>query len=61
VKMPKRYSDIAPSWRVQIALNSYREAAARARDLVEHLEDMVAEQEQRDRDARRATRKGLNK
>jgi len=57
VKMPKRYSDIAPSWRVQIALNSYREAAARARDLVEHLEDLVADVEQREREARRKARR----
>ena len=55
--MPKRYSDIAPSWRVQIALNSYREAAARARDLVEHLEDLVADVEQREREARRKARR----
>ena len=57
MKMPKRYSDIAPSWRVQIALNSYREAAARARDLVEHLEDLVADVEQREREARRKARR----
>jgi len=55
--MPRKYSDIDSSWRVTIALNQYREAAARAHDLVEHLEDMVAEQEQRERDARSKARR----
>jgi hypothetical protein len=57
VRLPKRFTDLDPSWSVQIALNQYREAAARSRVLVQHLEAMVAEQAQRERDARRDARR----
>ena len=55
--MPRKYSDLDPTWRVNIEVNRYRQAVAQAHDLVEHLEDMVAEQEQRERDARRKARR----
>ena len=57
MRLPKRYTDIHPTWAVSIEVNRYRRAVAEARDLVERLEDMVAEQEQRERDARRNARR----
>jgi len=57
VKMPKRYTDLAPSWAVTLEINRYRAAVAEARTLVERLEDMVAEQAQRERETRRKARR----
>ena len=57
MKVPARYSDIDPSWSVTIALNQYKESQAKTRDLQEKAKALIAEQEQRDRDARREGRR----
>ena len=57
MKLPKRYSDIDSTMVLNIEMNKYRRAQAEAQDLAEKIKDLVAEQAQRERDARREARK----
>jgi len=57
MKLPKRYSDIDSTMVLNIAVNKYKESQARTRDLQEKVKALIAEQEQREREARRKARK----
>ena len=57
MKVPARWTDIDPTMAVTIALNQYKESQAKTRDLQEKAKALIAEQEQRDRDARREARR----
>ena len=55
--IPKKYTDLDPTMAVTIALNQYKESQAKTRDLQEKAKALIAEQEQRERDARREARR----
>ena len=57
MKVPARWTDLDPTMAVTIEVNKYKESQAKTRDLQEKAKALIAEQEQRDRDARREARR----